>query len=377
MFNAGDFSKSPVSFGVFMPSIVIIANPENRRCTFFQEALIGMGKPPATVIPYLDILQNRVSLSDFNNPKTIIRIESPGENFEVEKEILKRGGVNEADSIQYERGRIVHPGKWFIGFSTLMNQILQDAPNARWFNHPEDIITMFDKPRCKKLLPHAIPPLPSFSSYDDFFEFVQTQPRKRYFIKLNYSSSASGIIAYEFNARQNRERGISTIEFIHENGENKFFNSLIIRKYSQKNELKTIIDFLFSEGAFVEPWIAKATHENQTYDLRVLGIKSKRHHSIGRLSRSPMTNLHLGNKRCSTDQLNISQKQWHEIDQIVEYTMTHFHRSLYAGLDIILPDGEDRSPILLEVNAFGDLIPQLLFEGKNSYEAEIMALLQK
>ena len=67
---------------------------------------------------------------------------------------------------------------------------------------------------------------------------------------------------------------------------------------------------------------------------------------------------------------------WQEIDTLVEKTMQAFPRSLYAGLDILLPR-YGKSPLLLEANAFGDLLPNLLHHGENTYLAEINAVLER
>lgn len=374
-------------------SCLIIGNPENRRVALFQAALQQAGAAPALVLPYRDLLAQidqpllpgtdgadglaahiAAYFADHVAAGVTVRIESPGENFAVEQKILALGGVENALQLADERGRIYHPKQWFLGFSRLMDSIAQGAGAASWFNHPADIVTMFNKPLCKRLLrPHTLESCPDFSSYDAFFSFVEQQPRQRFFIKLFSSSSASGIVAYEYNRSNGREQAYSTVEVVETKGQDCFYNSLKIKKYGARGMIKKILDFLFSEGALVEPWIPKAKHADWSYDLRVMAIGGRRCHALARLSHGPMTNLHLGNQRCSTDALNLPAETWAKIDTLVEQTMQHFPRSLYAGLDVLLPrSGQD--PVLLEVNAFGDLLPNLLHQGKSTYLAEIEAL---
>jgi len=110
--------------------------------------------------------------------------------------------------------------------------------------------------------------------------------------------------------------------------------------------------------------------------LRVMGIAGKRRHAIARLSRGPMTNLHLGNQRCSVDELELSSATWDAIDTLVENAMQAFPLSLYAGLDVLLPrDGH--APVLLEANAFGDLLPNKLHGAESTYLAEINAVIRR
>lgn len=356
---------------------VLIGNPENRRVHFFQEALQQAGQEAALLIPYLSILNGECELPDVLRDGDTLRIESPGENFAVEKKILALGGLENASDLEDERGRIYHPRLWFQGFSKLMTFIAQQAGHVSWFNHPDDIVSMFNKPLCKQILPdYTLPRLPVFSSYDEFFAYAETQAYSRFFIKLNSSSSASGIVAYECNKRNGKEQAYSTVEIVHGLDGERYYNSLKIKKYTAKKEIRNILNFLFTEGAMVESWIPKAKHEDSSYDLRVVGIAGQRRHAIARLSRGPMTNLHLGNQRCAVDELELSTSTWQEIDTLVEKTMQAFPRSLYAGLDILLPRN-GKSPVLLEANAFGDLLPNLLHNAENTYLAEINAVLER
>jgi hypothetical protein len=358
--------------------MLIIGNPENRRVTQFQEALHGFKQAPARVISYADILENRIVLQDALAGADCIRIESPGENFQVEKRILEMGGLESAMTLPEDNGRIYFPGVWYKGFQKLLNTITTAAGDVVWFNHPEDIITMFNKPLTKKInSAHCLPSLPDFANYDDFLAYVESQPHSRFFIKLNYSSSASGVLAFEYNRKTRKAQAQTTIELVRNGSDCYFYNSLKLKKYSYPNDLADILNFLFQQGAYVEPWIAKAQHDEGVFDLRVLAINCKRQHCIARVSKTPITNLHLGNQRCAVDDLEISSAQWQQIDKLVEDVMQNFSKSLYSGLDILLPRDENKLPVLLEANAFGDLLPGLLYQNQSTYHAELAALYQQ
>lgn len=356
---------------------VLIGNPENRRVHFFQKALQQAGQPTALLVPYLSILKGECALGDVLRDGTMVRVESPGENFEVEKHILAWGGLENALHLEDERGRIYHPRWWFQGFSRLMQSIADHAGQVSWFNHPADIVSMFNKPLCKQMLPACtLPSLPTFSGYDEFFAFAQQQAYSRFFIKLNSSSSASGIVAYEYNRHSGQEHAHSTVEVVRSADGDRYYNCLKIKKYTARETIRNIVDFLFNQGAMAESWIPKAQHEGRSYDLRVVAIAGQRRHAIARLSRSPMTNLHLGNQRCTVDELEWSSSTMLGIDALVTQTMQAFPRSLYAGLDILLPRN-GKAPVLLEANAFGDLLPNLLDHGDDTYLAEIKAVLHR
>ena len=50
-----------------------------------------------------------------------------------------------------------------------------------------------------------------------------------------------------------------------------------------------------------------------------------------------------------------------------------FPESLHLGLDVLFTPGF-RSHYLLEINAFGDLLPNVVHRGVNAYEAEVEAM---
>jgi hypothetical protein len=358
--------------------MLVIGNPENRRISFFQDALLSLGQDPACVISWLDILQGKSNWQEQLNNARLIRIESPGENFLVEQEILALGGLEFAKKLPLEKGRIYYPGVWYQGFKKLLIQIKEQASRSLWFNHPDDIICMFDKPKVKELNPgQCLAACPAFETYDEFLEYASSHAYPRFFIKLSYSSSASGVIAFEYNRKNAKGQAQTTIELVRKNNQNYFYNSLKIKKYSKADELREIINFLFSQGAFVEPWIPKARHENSVFDLRILAINGKRHHTIARCSHTPITNLHLGNQRCLADELGLPAERWQQVDQLVTQVMQSFPNTLYSGLDILIPQSEARLPLLLEANAFGDLLPNLLHQGYNTYQSELLALYKK
>ena len=357
--------------------MLIIGNPENRRVTLFQQALRDLHQPPASIISWLDLLQNPANLHSLSRFSSI-RIESPGENFQVEKGILELGGLESAKQLIEEKGRIYFPGIWYKGFKKILSDIASAAPRSIWFNRPDDIALMFDKPKVKALNPdHSLAALPSFNNYENFFAYACQQNYPRFFIKLNYSSSASGVLAFEYHRKTGKVQAQTTMELVRHDSRCYFYNSLKVKKYSHHQDLQDLIDFLFQQGAYVEPWITKAQHDDGVFDLRVLAINGTRQHSIARVSNTPITNLHLGNQRCAINDLNLSSSRNQQIEKLVSDVMQTFPRSLYSGLDILLPRDENKLPILLEVNAFGDLLPDLLHQGKNTYQAELIALYEQ
>jgi hypothetical protein len=125
----------------------------------------------------------------------------------------------------------------------------------------------------------------------------------------------------------------------------------------------------------VEEWVPKAGTEGHAFDLRVLVVGGQVRHTVARLSRTPMTNLHLRNRRGDVGalQARIGRERWEAGMETCRRAAALFPGSWYAGLDLLFAPGFRRHA-LLEINAFGDLLPGVLCDGLDTYTAELTAL---
>src|SRR5215470_1270828 len=108
---------------------VVIGNPGGRRIELFQAALNELRLPAARVVSYLDLLSGKDVLPRSVRDGTVVRIESPGKDFEVERALIAAGaGVADGDerfdrvslqaarSLSFERGSILYPRQWYLGY---------------------------------------------------------------------------------------------------------------------------------------------------------------------------------------------------------------------------------------------------------------------
>ena len=395
-----------------MKNLTIIANPENRRVGLLQQALANLNLPPATVISYADLITGKQNLEQFK-PNNIIRFDSPEKNFEVDKAIIAAGDLREGvegeegvegvegnthqqissqevAKLEFDKGRILYPRQWYLGWRNLLqrwearsNLTPNPSPCVRRgglevMNHPRDIAVMFDKPRChERFSKNKVPvarSLGKIHSYEHLREQMQAQGLERVFIKLSHGSSASGVIAYRANSCF--ESAITTVERVREDGETLLYNSRRIRNYTKREEIADIINILTAEGVQVEEWLPKARLQGCGFDLRVVVINGEAQHTVVRLGKSPMTNLHLGNERGNLEEFleKVSDDNWQKMKKTCEQAAGLFPNSLYCGVDLmILPDWEQHA--VLEINAFGDLLPGITHCGLSTYESELKALL--
>ena len=371
---------------------VLIANPENRRVEFFQRALVKMGMPKATVVAYSDLIRSPARLLREFDRNTVVRIDSPGENATVERELIALGAedarqdgchwIDAASAMRLgeERGRIQYLRQWFLGFSKVLNQIKSELPiDCSYYNHPEEILWMFDKRRCQTMLnSNKVSTATSAGPFDCFKDITQWMHQnqwKRVFIKPAHSSSASGVVALTLRGEQ--LRAVTSVETEIAGHETRYYNNLNLTTYTDASEIEDLIDFLCRDGVQVEQWLPKVRQDGRNLDLRILVINGEACHTVVRTSSSPITNLHLGNRRGDLDSFveSVGVEKWAEIQKTACRAASIVPRSLYVGVDVLVKP-RTFEPVVLELNAFGDLLPRVEFNGHDVWEAQIKRLPQ-
>ena len=371
---------------------VLIGVPGSRRTQLLQAALTRAGQPAAEVVSFVELLGAQRTISDLVSAETVVRVDSPGKDFETERALLHAGCEaarhepfahlthDEIERLEFERGRILCPRQWYLGLCQALRIIESQLPDCRMMSSFDDIAVMFDKPRCQEILrTHGIPiamGLGEIESYTDLRERMRATNSARVFIKLAHGSSASGMIAYEFKGANHR--AVTTVEIEKHGNSLRLYNSRRLRLYQDVSEIEALVDELCRHRVYVERWLPKAGIDGRTFDLRIVVIARRAMHAVVRLGRHPMTNLNLLGGRGNLERVRqrIGNAGWGAIQRTCEQVMeTCFPRSLYAGIDLrISPDYQHHQ--VLEVNAFGDLLPDVLCDGSDTYESEIVAMLQ-
>jgi hypothetical protein len=124
----------------------------------------------------------------------------------------------------------------------------------------------------------------------------------------------------------------------------------------------------------VERWFPKAGLDGLVVDLRVVMVDGAPSHVVVRGAHTPMTNLHLGGVRGDLGALRA--RAGREYDAALETcarVAACFPRTRQLGVDLML-GASWRSHAVAEVNAFGDLLPGLLVDGRDTYDAQVAAL---
>lgn len=371
---------------------LVLGNPNHRRVTFFQEALCELHQPSAQVVSYREVLRGEIDvdalLGSLERRRGVLRIESPGEDHDVERLLIARGAASApsvidpaaAKRLRSDPGRIRYGRQWFAGFAALLedlDQALRRNPGVNVQNHPQAIRTLFNKPRTQQLLSdHGVPVpqcLPGISSYDELREAMRAAGFFRVFVKPSWGSSASGVVA--FSVLGGLARAFTSLELVRKRGETRFYNNLRLSRYDRENDLRAIFDFLGREGMHVEQWLPKAAQGGRSVDLRIVTFAGRPCHTVVRTSRSPITNLHLGNRRGDLEALRLAAgARWQMVLDVCEQAAAAFPHALYVGWDVLVTPGLRRAYVL-EGNAFGDLLPNVFHNQRTTYAESVCSSL--
>ena len=352
--------------------LVVVGVPGNRRLDLFLAAARSAGLPAPAVVPWRELAAGPVALPD----DALVRVDSPGGDVETER--LLRGWDRDPDPYRAEGTADQH-----AGFRTSLERLaaaVADAPGARLLQEPQDLVDMCDKRRCHARLAEAgVPVAPALpgpvTGYAPLRASMAGHGWTRVFVKPAHGSSASGVVALA-TAPGGRVRAVSTSDLVRRrDGSVRLFNSLRPRTYTREDDVAAVVDALAPDGLHVERWVPKAGFAGKVVDLRVVVVAGRATHVVARTSSGPMTNLHLGNARGDLDALraSVGPRAWAEAMATAEAAAACFPRTLHAGVDLMPSPGWRRFTVC-EVNAFGDLVPGVLHEGRDTYAEQLHAL---
>lgn len=350
--------------------MTVVGVPGHRRVRLFRDAALAAGLPEPAVVSWREVVAGDFALdggADGGAHGAWVRLESPGEDAETDR--LLRGAATQA-----AHGEIVGLAAWHRGLVAAARRV--EARGVPLLTAVDELDVMFDKRRCHALLRSRDVPVPdafTAGGYEEIRERSRQQRWQRVFVKPPHGSSASGVVALAFGGDR-----VSAYTSTVLDGD-RLYNELRVRRHTDERTVAVMIDRLAIEsggGLHVERWLPKASHDGLVFDLRVLVVAGRASHVVVRTGRSPMTNLHLGNARGDLPGVRAAagEERWADAMRTCEAAAACFPGSLHVGVDLMFGRGY-RTHAVAEVNAFGDLLPGLLAAGRDTYAAELDALL--
>lgn len=356
--------------------LTLIGNPGCRRVRLLQDALSAAGQPAARLIPWVEVLDGRPVRAAAGER---LRLESPGGCWEVHRRLLALGAEapgagerispEEAMKLPEDGSGLRWAGQAHAGFQRALARLAAEVPaGARWATPPEVVAELCDKAEVHaRLLAAGLPVAPRL----DVRALEDLNALGPAMVKLRYGSSAAGMAAFRC-ARGAR----SLVTSLAWHGPTPY-STLRLRRLRQDDEIDAVLGWLLAEGAHVERWLPKARLDGAEFDLRIVVISGRAAQIAVRVARhrNPMTNLHLGNARGDPEAARaaVGPDRWDEALSRAEAAARRYPAALCVGVDLMFtPRG---APVLLEINAFGDLLPGILWRGLDTYGAQVRAMI--
>lgn len=284
-----------------------------------------------------------------------------------------QGGIVKIDPPRYKDSNLSNLNMLIGEYISYLKTVAQNMKLV-FLNHPNSIIDTLDKRRCKDILVHngiAVTP-PVDEEFRDIYSLRQYVKENRtcsLFIKPRYGSGAAGILAYRYNPATDSEVIHTSV---HEaNG--RFVNTKRISKINRRERIELLVNFILSQPHLIEKWVPKPKYQNLCYDLRVVYQFGKIDFIVARCSDSPITNLHLANNALDVDLLKLPQPVLCKIESLCSKAVSCFKGLSYAGIDILL-SGKSLEPMIIEINAQGDLIYHDIFRENKIYKNQIIRM---
>lgn len=375
-------------------SFVLIANPESPRVALFNEVLARRGLRPARVAPWLDLLRGEVRLESLVKPGDVVRLDSPGQNFAVERALLKLGACapeepgmlrmspEALDAMAQDKGLMMPSRQWYLGWRSALEMVQSQLAGCRehvLMNAVEDVKTMYDKPACQEMLMQrgiAVPGvLGCVTSYEHLLALMAETRCPQVFLKPAHGSGGSGVVAFRRSGA--KCAAMTTVEMVSGGEGVALYNNRKVRRIEDERTIAVLVNALAGHRLHAEVWVPKAGVRDGALDLRVLVIGGRAMHAVARVSRSPITNLHLLNKRAPVEEVvqRMGAEGYSRAIALAAKAAECFSGSLHAGVDLLIKRDWSGAAVL-EVNAFGDLLKGVTHEGVGTYDAEMEVLLK-
>ncbi|MCB9675807.1 MAG: STM4014 family protein [Alphaproteobacteria bacterium] len=336
-----------------MADVLLVGTPGSLRTRGFLAAAERYGL--AVVVHPWDAVLAGVPAPSARHAK----IDAPTLTPEVQRALIAAGGGTPGPGDPGLRGARVAQR----GFERLVARLEHELAPARLFNPASDIAVLGDKALTQaRLAAHGVPtPAPVELAEAD-------RPDVPVMVKLRWGSAAAGIVS--IHRMNGRPEGFTTMT--PEAG--GWYSSRRVRRVAGP-ALRAPVAWLVEEGAHAEAWHAKDRIDGQPYDLRVLAIDGRPAHVVGRASTGPhpFTNLHLGGRRIPFEvvRAHLGPERTERVLDVSRRAAACFPACRVLGLDVMWTA---EGPRVIEANAFGDLLNDVLWEGLNPWEAQLATL---
>ena len=355
--------------------MLLLATQGSKRVRLLQAARAHLRLPPAQVLEWRDWLRQPALLEDSLRQTGPLKIEPPGDDPAAHLLLLQAGCrlLDRPLVSAPAHGELLAMDAWFAGFTNAMQSLarqLAAMPQIRVVNSPAEICLMTDKLACQRhLAAHGVP-IPALlgpvESYEHLQSLLHEHQLDRVYLKPRYGSSASGVVAYRRN-KAGRHQATTSAALHRTEGATRLMNSKRMARYESEHDIAALVDALAAQELYAEAWLNKPRCGDSHYDLRVVTVAGRPAHRVARIGAQMMTTLHLDNQRGDAAGL-LNAADLAALEEASAQAARAFPHSHVTGYDLVVRQGQAH---VLEANAFGDLLPGLLWQGADTYAAQL------
>lgn len=273
----------------------------------------------------------------------------------------------------------IDPPVWTEGHLTTLNNLTESYRNdlmtlereamvSEYLNPPSRLMDLLDKAACKQTLKEAgIPVTQSLGEgIEDSRTLLSRMEEMRIFsvfIKPVYGSGAAGVTAFRIQPGTGRMAAYTCAAL-------SLINTKELQTLTEPSEILIFLDRLLSLGCIVERWYPKADFQGWSYDLRAVCQDGSLDFLLARLSKGPITNLHLNNQPMEASRLMLPEAVTSRIEELCRKACGCYPGLRSAGIDILLEKGSLK-PRVIEMNGQGDLLYQDIYDRNYIYSHQV------
>ena len=150
-------------------------------------------------------------------------------------------------------------------------------------------------------------------------------------------------------------------------------NTKKLQRMEDRKMIFVLLNQLLQLDCVIERWYAKAEHGGYTYDLRAVMQDARMDFLLARLSKGPVTNLHLNNRPLPAKELKLPAAVLDSVEELCRRAVGLYPGIRSAGVDILLEKGS-LTPRIIEMNGQGDLIYQDIYHENRIYRHQVQMM---
>lgn len=336
----------------------MLGNRDTKRTLYFEKAAL------CEEVPFLFVDWRQWSINEFSERSSTLFLK-------VDPPIWQSGDLTKLEQLT----------------SSYQDQLLLLEANWKgaFFNTPKAILTLLDKRKCKSILQEAglcvteevdlyakestkslggqkIP----IRTMKDLLDRMEEHHVYQVFLKPIYGSGAAGVTALRIQPKTGKIAVYTCACLLPEKGRLHFINTKKLQVIRDRKEAEQFLSYLLSLKCVVEHWYPKAEFGEYSYDLRAVVQEGQVDFVLARLSKGPITNLHLNNRPMDGACLGLPSSVKNAITKICLQAAESVPGLRSVGIDILLERGS-LNPRIIEMNAQGDLLYQDIYRENKIY----------